>query len=124
MLKQTFAVKFCVPPSPKLADAGETEIAGVQVCAEVTVTVAVADFEGSAALVATMETVGVPGTAEGAEYVAVFPLVTSVPHAKGQALPVRLQFTAVLGLPDPVTCALNVCVVPVATETFAGAMVT
>jgi hypothetical protein len=54
----------------------------------------------------------------------VFPFVARVPHAEGQALPVRLQLTAVLGLPEPVTCAVNVSVVPVATEALAGAIVT
>ncbi len=124
MLKQTFAVKLCNAPTATLADAGETEIAGVQVWEAVIVTVAVADFDGSATLVATTEIVGELGTAEGAVNVAVFPFVASVPQPEPHALPVRLQLTAVVGLPVPVTCAVKVSVPPVATEAVAGEIVT
>lgn len=120
VLKQTFAVKACCAPNPKLAVAGETETAGEHEA--VIVTDAVADCEGSATLVATIEIVGEEGTADGAVYVAVFPFVASVPQAEGHALPVKPQFTATLGLPDPLTCAVNAWLAPVATETLDGAI--
>jgi hypothetical protein len=124
VLKHTFAVKLCCAPSARLAVAGETEIAGVQVCAAMIVTAAVADFDGSAALVATMEMLGEAGTVDGAVYVAVSPFVASVPQPEPHALPVRLQFMAVLGFPVPVTCAVKVWLAPVVTEAVAGEIVT
>ena len=42
------------------------ETAGVQLCAAVIVTAAVADFDGSATLLATIDTVGEEGTVDGA----------------------------------------------------------
>lgn len=66
MLKQTVAVNDSCAPSTTLAVDGEMETAGEQVCPLVTVTLAVADFEGSATLVATMVTVAGEGTVAGA----------------------------------------------------------
>lgn len=66
MLKQTVAVNGSCAPSATLAVAGEMETGGEQVCPLVTVTLAVADFEGSATLVATMVTVAGEGTVAGA----------------------------------------------------------
>ena len=53
-----------------------------------------------------------------------FALIASVPHPDAQLGPVRLQFTNRLGFPEPVTCALNDCVAPVATVAPDGETVT
>jgi hypothetical protein len=106
-----------------LALAGAIDTAGLHAAAAI-VTVAVADFVGSATLVAVIETVGVEGTVAGAVYVAVLPFVAKVPHDAGHAFPVRLQFTAVVGAPVPETCAVNCALVPAVTETAAGEIVT
>lgn len=53
-----------------------------------------------------------------------FPLVVIVPQFPEQALPVRLQFTLVSEVPEPVTCAVNDCVAPVVTEALAGEIAT
>lgn len=59
---QKAAVKICVWPRATLADAGEMEFA----VAQATVTVALADFEGSATLVAVTVTAAGEGTTNGA----------------------------------------------------------
>ena len=123
MLKQTDTVNVCCAPSSTLALAGVIDTAGLHAAA-VIVTVAVADFDGSATLVAVMETVGVDGTVAGAVYVAVLPFDASVPHDAGHALPVRLQFTAVVGEPVPETCAVSCALAPVATESVPGEIIT
>ena len=102
VLKQTDAVNVCCAPSARFALAGVMDTAGLHAGAAI-VTAAVADFDGSATLVAVIETVGVAGTVAGAVYVAVAPFVARVPHDAGHALPVRLQFTAVVGAPVPET---------------------
>jgi len=64
--EQKLAMKFCWLPVVKPVVAGEREIAGVQLGAGTMVTAAVADFEGSATLVATICTPGDAGTEAGA----------------------------------------------------------
>jgi len=54
----------------------------------------------------------------------VSPLLASVPQPEAQEPPVRLQLTAVLGLPVPATCAVKVAVAPATTEALAGEIVT
>lgn len=49
-----------------------------------------------------------------------FPFAASVPHPVAHALPVRLQLTARLGLPEPATCAVNASLAPVATVALVG----
>jgi hypothetical protein len=60
--RQKDAVKVCVPPRVMLAEDGEMEF----VAAQVTVTVALADFDGSATLAAVTEICGGEGTTTGA----------------------------------------------------------
>jgi len=59
---QNEAVKFCVEPSATFADVGDIEFVPEQAM----VTLALADFEGSATLVTVTVTVGGVGVAEGA----------------------------------------------------------
>lgn len=120
--EHTVAVNVCCPFTGTLAVTGTTEMGVAHEL--VMVTAAVEDFDASATLVATTPTPGGAGTEGGAVYVEVLPFVLSVPQADGQALPVKLQVTAVAGLPVPFTCAVNCWVAPVATEAVAGVSVT
>lgn len=60
--RQKDAAKICVPPRVMPAEDGEMEF----VAAQLTVTVALADFDGSATLVAVTEISAGDGTAAGA----------------------------------------------------------
>jgi hypothetical protein len=122
VLKHTCVVSVCFVPNARLAVAGVMEIAGEH--AGAIVTVAVADFDGSATLVATIWMPCVEGAVAGAVKLAVSPLVESVPQLAGQALPVRLQFTVVSGSPDPLTLAVNCSVAPIVTDALVGESVT
>lgn len=116
------AEKLCVAPRETLADEGATEFAAAQ---EI-VTLAVADFDGSATLVAVTETLGGVGETTGAVYVdesgpmaVVMPTVEFPP-----ATPLTLQLTAMLDVPAPVTVALKFAEPPGARFAELGAMLT
>lgn len=84
-----------------------------------TVTVAEADLELSATLVAVTFTVAGEGGTAGAEYTAESPLDDREPQAAPlQPEPLKLQFTLVFEL--PVTVALNCCVAPLTTLALVG----
>jgi hypothetical protein len=93
-----------------LAVAGDTPFAPVHPIP----TLAEADFEGSATLVAVTLTVGGDGKAVGAVYIAESaPFDTIVPFVASPPLtPFTLQFTAVEGFPELLTLAVNPCVPP------------
>src|SRR5271168_3349597 len=79
-------------------------------------TVAVADFAGSAALVAVTCTLAGDGKSAGAVYA---PAVVMVPEvAVPPGTPFTFQVTAVLAV--PVTAAVKVCVLPRITEPVGG----
>jgi hypothetical protein len=80
------------------------------------VTVAVADFEVSATLVAVTVTVLGEGATDGAVY---RPLAETVPQvAPAQPAPVTAHVTLVLDV--PVTVAVNCCVPPASTDAVVG----
>jgi len=87
------------------ADGGEIEFA----LAHQIVTLALADFEGSAVLVAVTATLGGDGAAAGAVYVAEpSPVAAIAPSDEfPPATPLTLQLTAELDVPAPVTVALK-----------------
>ena len=116
------AEKFCVVPMETLADEGEIEFPAAQKI----VTLAVADFDGSATLVAVTETLGGAGGNAGAVYVAesgavavIMPRVEFPP-----APPLTLQLTATLDAPPPVTVALKFAAAAGARFAELGAMLT
>jgi len=90
------------------------------------VTLADAEREGSATLVAVTLTVGGEGGATGAVYIAESrPVLKTVPRAAlPPATPFTVQTTERSGLPEPVTPALNVCAAPVGTLAEFGEMFT
>jgi hypothetical protein len=118
LARQKEAVKDCVAPSPTLADGGRIEF----VAEQVTVALALPDFEASAALVAVTVTVAGEGGANGAVYCAVAaPVETIVPMVEfPPAIPLTLQLTAADGLPVPATFAVNTCTPFAGTFTAAG----
>jgi hypothetical protein len=95
--KHISAVNVCACPTSTFANGGEIEF-GV---AQEIVTAAVANFDGSAALVAVTLTVAGDGALAGAVYVAASaPELAIVPNiAFPPATPFTLQFTVVAGLP-------------------------
>ena len=103
------AENCCVVKTSTVAVLGLTATAPA-VC-EVTVTVAEADFVGSATDAAVTVTFGIAGTVAGAVYVVGVPLVVLVgaivPHPGEHAAPAceRVQVTPVLFV--PVTVAVN-----------------
>ena len=111
-------MKVCVNPSATLADGGESDVDAAQVI----VTVAFADFDVSATLVAVTVMVGGEETLAGAVYVALpAPFETIVPDvAFPPATPFTLHVTAIEGAPDPVTVAVNPCAAFVATLALVG----
>jgi len=120
VLKQTLAVKDCCPPSPRLADAGETEIAGVHEA--LIVIAAEAVWLASAALVATSVTGFEGGNAAGAVYVAVpVPVLETVPQfVPLHPAPVILHVTVWLALKQ--TFAVKFCCPPSPRLADAGEM--
>lgn len=119
---QSEAAKFCISPSGTAAEAGATPFAPVHPIP----TLAEADFDGSATLVAVTLTVGGDGKAPGAVYIAESPpFDTIVPFAASPPLTLfTLQFTAVAGLPELVTLAVNPCVPPNGSPAASGEMPT
>ncbi len=110
------ARKFCVAPSSTLAAPGKI----VSATSLVTVIAAVADFVGSAWLVAVTCTVAGEGKSAGAVYT---PSAVMVPLAAfPPAVPLTLQLTA--GSVELLTVAMNSCVFPKRTEPPAGVTVT
>lgn len=116
------AVKACDAPSTTLAAAGEIELGPAQTM----VTLDEADLEGSATLVAVTLTVAGDGGAAGAVYVAESEPVVAISPSVGlpPGTPLTLQFTAVEGLPEPVTVAVKACDSPVETLALFGEMFT
>ncbi len=116
------AVKDCDCPSATLAAAGEIEFGAAQTI----VTLAEADFERSATLVAVTLTVAGDGGAAGAVYVAESELVIEISPSVGlpPGTPLTLQLTAVEGLPELVIVAVNACEPPVETLALFGEMFT
>lgn len=112
------AVNVCVNPSATLAVGGESAVEA----AHVIVTVALADFIVSAALVAVTVTLGGEGTFAGAVYVALAaPFATIVPTVEfPPATPFTPHVTAVDGAPDPLTVAVKPCAAFVATFALVG----
>jgi|SRR5215469_7038275 len=119
---QSDVVKLSVAPVAMLTFAGEIEFAA----AHETVTLAVADFEESAMLVAVTDTIAGAGGIAGAVYVAASgPVTLSVPKvAFPPLMPLTAQFTAELALRAPLTVALKLTAVPGATFAEFGAMLT
>ncbi|MHB8539698.1 MAG: hypothetical protein ACYDCD_01965 [Candidatus Acidiferrales bacterium] len=105
-----------------LADEGEIEFAAAQ---EI-VTLAVADFDGSATLVAVTEKLGGVGGNAGAVYVAesepVAAIIPTIEFPSATAL--TLQLTATLDAPAPVTVALKFADASGARFAELGAMLT
>lgn len=112
----TVAVNCWVAPTSTCAAPGDMLI----LTSGTTVTVAVADFVGSATEVAVTVTCGGLGTAVGAVYK---PLDEIVPQAlPEQPLPLRVQVTLMLEV--PLTVAVNCCVIPVTTCAVPGETLT
>ena len=105
-----------------LAETGEIAFGAAQ---EI-VMLALADFEGSATLVAVTFTFGGAGASAGAVYVAESePVAVIVPTVEfPPATLLTLQLTATLEAPAPVTVALKFADVPGATFAELGAMLT
>jgi hypothetical protein len=107
---QSDAVKVCVAPRLTLAVAGEREFAAAQ---EI-VTAAEADFEGSAALVASIVTTPEEGGIAGAVYVAesapAEAIVPTVEFPPGTLL--TLQLTAEFVIEVPATLAVKLAEPP------------
>lgn len=99
------AEKFCTAPVETFTDGGEIEFA----LAHEIATLALADFEGSAVLVAVTATLGGDGATAGAVYVAESrPVAAMVPNVGfPPATPLTFQLTAELDAPAPVTVALK-----------------
>lgn len=102
---QSDAVKFCVALRLRLAAAGEREFAAGQ---EI-VTLAVADFEGSATLIALTTTASGEGAIAGAVYVAESMPVEAIVPKVGvpPGTPFMLQLTARFETAVPVTLAVK-----------------
>jgi hypothetical protein len=120
--RQNAAVNGCVRPSGTFADEGEIEF----VAAQVMVTAAVADDEGSAVLVAATLTVAGDGGSAGALYIAVVGLLAAiVPIVElPPAIPFTLQVTPVSPLLAPETLTVNTCSPPVGTLAATGEIIT
>ncbi len=116
------AEKICVAPTEILAEAGEIAFGAAQ---EI-VTLALADFDGSATLVAVTVRLGSVGAIAGAVYVAAsVPVAVIVPAVEfPPATLLTLQLTATLDVPAPVTVALKFADAPGATFAELGAMLT
>lgn len=116
------AEKFRDAPTATFADEGTIEFAAAQ---EI-VTLAVADFEGSATLVAVTEKLGGAGGNAGAVYVAESePVAVIMPTVEfPPATPLTLQLTAMLDVPAPVRVALKLADPPGARFAELGAMLT
>src|SRR5579859_164256 len=116
------AENVCDAPTEMLAEAGEIAFGAAQ---EI-VTLASADFDGSATLVAVTFTLGGAGASAGAVYVAESePVAAIVPTVEfPPATLLTLQLTAPLEVPAPVTIALKFADAPGATLAELGAMVT
>lgn len=115
------AAKVCVAPAATLADAGEIEFAA----AHEMDTLAAADFDGSAVLVAVTDTAAAGGIA-GAVYVAEFvPVALNRPTVALPPLtPFTLQLTPELAGAVPLTVAVKFADPPGATFAEFGAMFT
>jgi hypothetical protein len=98
--------------------------------AQTIVTLAEADFEVSATLVAVTVTTAGEGRMAGAVYRPVVesldaPLPAIVPSAAfPSAIPLTLQITFVVALPAPLTVAVKTCAPPVGTVAVNGEMLT
>lgn len=116
------AEKTCDALTEMLAEAGAIAFGAAQ---EI-VTLALADFEGSATLVAVTETLGGVGGNAGAVYVAESePVAVMVPRVEfPPATLLTLQLTATLEAPVPVTVALRFADAPGATFAELGATLT
>lgn len=101
---------------------GEIEFEPVQT----TVTMALADFEVSATLVAVTVTLAGVGGVAGAVYTAEpGPFVAMVPNVEfPPGMPSTLHVTLVEGLPVPVTVAEKTCAAPVARVALGGETLT
>jgi hypothetical protein len=116
------AEKTCDAPTEMLAEAGAIAF-GV---AQEIVTLALADFDGSATLVAVTVKPGGVGAIAGAEYLAESaPVAVMVPRVEfPPATLLTLQLTATLEAPAPVTVALKFADAPGAMSAELGAMLT
>lgn len=116
------AEKTCDAPTEMLAEAGAIAFGAAQ---EI-VTLALADFDGSATLVAVIVKLGGVGAMAGAEYVAESePVAVMVPRVEfPPATLLTLQLTATLEAPAPVTVALKFADPPGATFAELGATLT
>lgn len=116
------AEKICEAPTEMLAEAGEIAFDAEQ---EI-VALALADFDGSATLVAVTFTLGGAGASAGAVYVAEsVPVAAIVPTVEfPPATLLTLQLTATLDAPAPVTVALKFADPPGAMFAELGAMLT
>lgn len=114
--------KTCDAPTEMLAEAGAIAFGAAQ---EI-VTLALADFDGSATLVAVTLTFGGAGASTGAVYVAESePVAVMVPRVEfPPATLLTLQLTATLEAPAPVTVALKFADPPGATFAELGATLT
>ena len=113
--RQNDALKVCVCASETVAAGGEIVFAAEHVI----VTLAVADFDGSATLVTRTLTVEGDGGTGGATYSApAAPLGVIVPRIElPPTMPFTLQVTAFEDAPAPVILAVNAC--PASVETVA-----
>ncbi len=116
------AAKSCDWPSVRVAEVGAIEFTLVQPIP----TLAVADFEGSATLVAVTLTVGGEGNAPGAVNIAAStPVAAIVPFvASPPFISFTLHFTSGAGFPELVTVAVNGCVAPGKTPAANGEICT
>lgn len=116
------AENICDAPTEMLAEAGAIAFGTVQ---EI-VTLALADFDGSATLVAVTVKLGGVGASAGAVYVAASaPVAIIVPTVEfPPATLLTLQLTATLDVPAPVTVALKFADAPGATFAELGATLT
>ena len=116
------AENVCDVPTEIPAEAGEIAFGAAQ---EI-VTLALADFDGSATLVAVTFALGGAGATAGAVYVAASaPVAVIVPTVEfPPATLLTLQLTATLDVPAPVTVALKFADVPGATFAELGATLT
>lgn len=120
--KHKDAEKICDAPTEMLAEAGAIAFGTAQ---EI-VTLALADFDGSATLVAVTVKLGSAGAIAGAEYVAESaPVAVMVPRVEfPPATLLTLQLTATLEAPAPVTVALKFADMPGVTFAELGATLT
>jgi hypothetical protein len=116
------AEKICDAPTEMLAEAGAIAFAAAQ---EI-VTLALADFDGSATLVAVTFTFGGAGATAGAVYVAESePVAVMAPRIEfPPATLLTLQLTATLEAPTPATVALKFVDMPGAMLAELGATLT